>query len=121
MAFLGTGQYMHHVHDHLHSMPDVPRLLFRSAHIYVLMISLLHMILGAYYVPAVGRVARTIQIVGSVGLTAALGFILLSFFRESLQGSIDRVLATLAIYLALAGCIMHVIAARVIADRRQGA
>jgi uncharacterized protein involved in cysteine biosynthesis len=121
VAFLGTGQYMHHALDHLLYMPDVPRLLFRSGHIYLLMISLLHILLGAYFVPSLGRAARAVHFMGSVALVTALGLILPSFFTESLQPSINRPLASLAAYLALAGVLSHLIATKVLSGSRDGA
>ena len=39
LAFLATGQY----HEHLRGMDDAQRLLFRSAHIYLLLASLLNL------------------------------------------------------------------------------
>jgi hypothetical protein len=121
VAFLGTGQYMHHAHDHLRHLPDVQRMLFRSGHIYLLMISLLHVLLGVYFVPSSVRAARALQIMGSVALVAALGLILLSFFTESLQPGINRPLASLAAYSSLAGVLSHLIAARVLSRSRHGA
>ena len=49
VLFLGTGQYMDRVHDHLRGMEDVRRMLFRSAHIYLLWSSLLNLALGLYF------------------------------------------------------------------------
>jgi hypothetical protein len=121
LAFLGSGQYMDLAHDHLRNMPETPRLLFRSSHIYLLMIALLHLCLGAYVMPVAGRVARYAQAAGSVALIAALGLVLLSFFTESLQSGISRPHATQAIYLALAGVLLHVIASRVLSGSRRGA
>jgi hypothetical protein len=121
VAFLGTGQYMHHAHDHLRYLPDVQRMLFRSGHIYLLMISLLHVLLGVYFVPSSDRAVRALQVMGSVALVAALGFILLSFFTESLQPGINRPLASLAAYLSLAGVLSHLLAARVHSRSRNGA
>jgi hypothetical protein len=102
-------------------MPDTPRLLFRSSHIYLLMIALLNMCLGAYFHLVEGRVARCVQVAGSVARAAALGLVLFSFFTESLQAGLSRPLATQAIYLALAGVLLHVVASRVLSGHRHGA
>jgi len=48
IIFLLTGQYMDHVHNHLQSMADRPRMFYRSAHIYLLLAAILNLFLGAY-------------------------------------------------------------------------
>jgi hypothetical protein len=49
IVFLLTGQYMDHFHQHLQSMPDGPRMLYRSRHIYILLSGLIHLGIGAYF------------------------------------------------------------------------
>lgn len=49
VAFLLTGQYMDKYHNHLVGVPDGPRLLYRTRHIFILLASLLNLGLGAYF------------------------------------------------------------------------
>jgi hypothetical protein len=121
LAFVGSGLYMDLAHDHLRQMADTPRLLFRSGHIYLLMIAMLNMCFGAYFTPSGNNVAAYVQFAGSAALIGALVLVLLSFFTESLQSGLSRPHARQAIYLSLAGVLLHVIASRVLSGRGQGA
>jgi hypothetical protein len=55
LIFLGTGQYMDISLGHLRGMADAPRALYRSGHIYILLCSLMHLLLGAYAAPEPAR------------------------------------------------------------------
>jgi hypothetical protein len=46
IIFLLTGQYMDKYLQHLHGMPDGPRMLYRTRHIFILLAGLLHMALA---------------------------------------------------------------------------
>lgn len=120
MAFLLSGLYMHHFHGHLKSMPDGPRLLFRSAHIYLLWASLLNLLLGAYLYAATGRYLRRLQLVASLLLILAPPLIGFSFFNESQSPLLFRPVARTGIYLALAGCLMHALASLAARPRLPG-
>lgn len=48
LAFVCTGQYMHIFHNHLEGMADAPRMLYRSAHIYLLLSSIINLAAGVY-------------------------------------------------------------------------
>ncbi|PYS73641.1 MAG: hypothetical protein DMF69_04235 [Acidobacteria bacterium] len=50
IAFLLTGQYMDRFLQHLQSMPDGPRMLYRSRHIYILLSGLINLGIGAYFI-----------------------------------------------------------------------
>lgn len=107
IAFFLSGQYMHHFLGHLKSMPDGPRLLYRSAHIYLLWASLLNLLLGSYLTPATQGPARHFQAAASAFLVAAPALIGFSFFAESNTQDLFRPFARYGIYLAVAGCIVH--------------
>ena len=49
ILFLIQGQYMDFNYDHLKGMEDGPRLLFRSAHIYFLLASIINLCIGVYW------------------------------------------------------------------------
>ncbi|MBX3277549.1 MAG: hypothetical protein KF868_06045 [Acidobacteria bacterium] len=106
-AFLLSGQYMDLVHEHLANMPDGPRMLYRSSHIYLLWSSLLNLVLGCY-----GRFSerRTLSVIqGAASLAVLVGPVLLvaSFLRESQAVDLERPNARLAVYLAFAGVLFH--------------
>ncbi|CAN5868412.1 hypothetical protein BH23GEM9_BH23GEM9_29590 [soil metagenome] len=105
--FLGTGQYMDISLAHLRGMEDAPRALYRSGHIYILMCSLMHLLLGAYATPRNSRLGRGVQYLGSAALTAALGMFVYGFWMETPLAQIDRPLTRVAIELALAGTLLH--------------
>lgn len=110
VGFVLTGQYMHRVHAHLQGMPDGPRLLYRSAHIYLLFSALLNLLLGAYVQLAVDRLRRALQLAGSIALMATPVLFTLAFFREPTLTGLMRPWARPAIYLSLAAVLMHVAA-----------
>lgn len=110
MAFVLTGQYMDHVHSHLRGMADGPRLMFRSAHIYLLFAALLNIALGSYMNPLRERVLKALQVIGSVMVLFLPAMFLVSFFAESQNGTLYRPFARAAIYLSLLGITAHFIA-----------
>jgi hypothetical protein len=111
VAFVLSGQYMHWSLGHLHDMADVPRLMYRSSHIYLLFAGLLNLALGLYLqVPETGR-ARWAQFIGSVMLVASPVFFGWSFWIESRQPSIERHVLRLGIYASFGGVLLHTIAA----------
>jgi len=109
LAFLLTGQYMDRVHAHLVGMPDGPRLLYRSAHIYLLFAALLNLLLGAYIAPVTGRALRAVQWAASAVLLAIPGLFSVAFFREPWLEDLERPWARPAIYLSLAAVLVHVV------------
>jgi hypothetical protein len=62
--FLATGQYMDRWLNHLDGMPDGPRALYRSGHIYILFSASLNLLLGVYVAASPGRTSRILQYVG---------------------------------------------------------
>jgi hypothetical protein len=116
VAFLATGQYMDLVHDHLSGMDAARRMLFRSAHIYLLLSSLLNLALGLYLVDIGARVARVTQLAGSLLIAAGPLLLLLAFAREPWLSGLDRPYARPALYGTLAGALLHGIA-RLLASR----
>lgn len=111
IVFLNTGQYMDKQLDHLRGMELGPRALYRSAHIYILFASLLHLLLGAYLKQAKGIVRITLQIVASLMLLIALGLFVWSFYTETNLQLIERPKIRMGIYLSAASTIMHLIVA----------
>ncbi len=109
-AFVLTGQYMHWVHGHLHGMADGPRLLYRTSHIYLLWSSLLNVLLGCYLNPFRNRSLRLVQSIAGLAILVGPFLLATSFFVESNNPSLARPITRLAIYLALAGGVLHALA-----------
>lgn len=110
LLFLATGQYMHRELDHLRGMADTPRILYRSAHIYILFAALLNGALGAYIRPLRSKVGFIVQLAGSLFLVAALGLFVYGFFVETPLGTVERPMIRLGIGFSFWGVALHVIA-----------
>ena len=110
VVFALTGQFMDRRLDHLVGMDLGPRALYRSAHIYLLLCSLIHGGLGLYLTPSRQRIARGLQWVGSLLLVVALGGFVYSFFVETPLAEIERPWIRTSIYFCLAGILTHGVA-----------
>ena len=109
IAFLFTGQFMDRALDHLAGMRDLPRMMYRSAHIYLLFSALMNLVLGFYLVEAAGRSRRWLRRAGSVPVLLAPPVFLLAFFNEPILSSFERPYARVAIYGCLFGVILHTV------------
>jgi hypothetical protein len=109
VAFVLTGQYMDRWLGHLSGMADLPRMLYRSAHIYLLLGSLLNLLLGLYVTEAPAGWRKWARRIGSVPIALAPAFFIVAFAREPhLAGSI-RPYAAPALEGVLVGAMLHVI------------
>jgi len=106
-AFLLTGQYMDRWLSHLDGMPDGPRALYRSGHIYILFSALLNLVLGVYVVTSAGRTSRWLQYVGSALLVGGLGLFVYGFFAETPLALVERPVTREAIVWSLGGVLFH--------------
>lgn len=107
LLFLLTGLYMHLVHGHLHGMADAPRLLYRSAHIYLLWSSLLNLLLGCYLVRTKHVHLAWLQRLGSGLIMMAPVLLCAGFFCEPAMPELARPFSRAAIYLTALGVVMH--------------
>jgi hypothetical protein len=107
IGFLLTGQYMDLRHAHLVGMADAPRMLHRSAHIYLLLAALLNLALGLYLRLESVPWRRGLQVAGSVLILATPFLFAIAFFREPWLADLVRPWARPGIYLSLAGGLMH--------------
>lgn len=112
LAFAVTGQYMAIVLRGLAEMPDGPRLLYRSAHLYLMWSSLLNLAVGVYFAPAASQGARTAQTIASAMLLAGPALFVVGFFVESPANDFTRLYSSVANYLALAGALLHLATTR---------
>lgn len=111
VAFVLTGQYMDRVHDHLVGMPDGPRMLYRTRHLFILLTGLVHLGLGAYLTLRPLPLARIGQRFGSVLITAASLLFVAGFFHEPRLPGLETPLSHWGAYAVLAGVLLHVASA----------
>jgi hypothetical protein len=110
VVFLMTGQYMDRWLGHLAGMPDLPRMLYRSAHIYLLFAALLNLLLGLYGDDHPRGWRRGITKLGSVLILIAPVMILIGFDREASRTDFERPFVGFAIYGCFAGVLLHALA-----------
>jgi len=108
LAFLLTGQYMDKFYDHLVGMPDGPRLLYRTRHIFILLAGLLNLGMGAYFNYQIQTWRRTIQLLGSLLIFAASFLFLIAFFYEPNLSDLHTPLSHWGTYTIAAGVLLHV-------------
>ena len=118
LAFAVTGQYMAIVLRGLADMPDGPRMLYRSAHLYLMWSALLNLFVGVYFAAAASKGARTVQAIASGMLLAGPVLILVGFFVESPANDFDRLYSGIANYLALGGALLHLVTSRAALQKR---
>ena len=106
VVFILTGQYMDRRLDHLAGMADLPRMLYRSAHIYLLLGSLMNLVLGLYLVEAPGGWRRRVGRLGSVLIAIAPVLFLMAFAREALRNDFNRIFAGPGIYGCALGAVL---------------
>lgn len=109
IGFVLTGQHMALAHGHFSDLADMPRMMYRSAHIYGLFAALLNLALAAYFRPAAGITAKRLQLAGSLIILLVPLLLQYSFYVESPGGS--RPIGQTGIYLSLVGIALHVLAA----------
>ena len=105
VIFLLTGQYMEYVHSRV--LPDGPRLLYRSRHIYILFSAFINLCLGIYFSARNPGWRRSLQIVGSVLILVAPVLLLAGFFYEPARGPNHTMIAPLGIFATAAGVLLH--------------
>jgi hypothetical protein len=110
VTFLGTGQYMAIRLGHLHGVDALPRMLYRSGHIYLLMGSLLNLLLGLYLAPSADGWRRWVIRIGSALIVVAPLAFLAGFATEPVRTDFNRPFAAPAIFGCLFGVLLHAIA-----------
>jgi len=107
IVFLLTGQYMDRYFHHLVGMPDGPRLLYRTRHIFILFSGLLNVGIGAYLVQRPERWQRILQLLGSILITLASLLLILGFFYDTTRGDLRAPLSHSGIYAIAVGTLFH--------------
>ncbi len=109
VVFLLTGQYMHRYHQHLMYMPDGPRMLYRSRHIFILMSGLLHVGIGSYFKYRVQTWRRVLQVIGSLLITTATVVFTIAFFYEPRLPELQNPLALPGVISIAVGVLLHLV------------
>ena len=107
--FLLTGQYMDRYHQHLMYMPDGPRMMYRSRHIFILMSGLLHVGIGSYFKYRLQTWRRVLQMIGSVLMTIAPVVFTIAFFYEPTLQDLHNPLALWGVISMAVGALLHLI------------
>ena len=109
LAFLLTGQYMDRCHDHLRSMPDGPRMLYRTRHIFILLAGALNLGVGLYFVWRARLWRRRCQLLGSLLIILGPALFIAAFFYEPTLQDLHTPLSHWGTYVIAAGVSLHVI------------
>jgi hypothetical protein len=107
IVFLLTGQYMDRYFHHLLGMPDGPRLLYRTRHIFILFSGLLNVGIGVYLVQRPKGWQRILQLLGSILITLASLLLILAFFYDTTRGDLRAPLSHWGIYAIAVGTLFH--------------
>jgi len=95
--------------NHLADMPDGPRLLYRTRHIFILLAGLLNLGIGAYFTYYVETWRRILQLIGSLLIIAASILFLIAFFYEPNLTNLHTPLSHWGTYIVATGVLLHVI------------
>jgi hypothetical protein len=106
LIFLFTGYYMRYRIPHLVQSTDRMRFSMRGNHIYILLLALLNLSLGAYLKASAVSWRAILQRLGSGLILVGTGLVIFAFFRESKEG-LDRPFTLLAMASGLAGTFFH--------------
>ena len=107
IVFLLTGQYMDIYLGHLEGMPDGPRMLYRSRHIYILMAGLLNIGIGTYFTYHVERWRRVLQLLGSGLIVIATCLFIAAFFYEPKLSGLVTPISQPSLFLISFGTLFH--------------
>ena len=107
LVFLLTGQYMDKFLHHLAGMPDGPRMLYRTRHIYILLSGLLNLGIGTYFNYGVTRWRRILQFLGSGLIVVATALFIAGFFSEPKLAGLETPWSGQGIYLIVYGTLLH--------------
>ena len=108
-AFLLTGKYMDHYLGHLRGMPDGPRMLYRTRHIFILLAGLLNLGIGTYFRPRELQERRIMQMLGSVFIVMATVLFVVGFFYEPKFTDLETPLSHWGMYAIFAGTFLHLL------------
>lgn len=105
--FLVTGRFMRADFPDKEIIPQEFRLLMRSRHIYILLSSFIHILLGLYLQIAPETWRRYLQIFGSVLLTLGSVLLIWAFIYETYTTRAFSDVSRFGLYATLAGTAFH--------------
>lgn len=109
VVFLLTGQYMDRYFNHLEGMPDGPRMLYRTRHIFILLAALLNLGLGRYLRIDPTPLRRGLQIFGSMLIVGATILFIVAFFYEPNLVGLETPLSHRGMYAIATGTLLHLL------------
>ncbi|HEY8563304.1 MAG TPA: hypothetical protein VIL74_23200 [Pyrinomonadaceae bacterium] len=109
VIFLTTGKFMRWDFPDKEAIPPEFRMLMRSRHIYILLSSLIHIVLGVYLQLCAEVWRRSFQIFGSLLLTAGGVLFVWAFIYETYSARHFSEISRFALYVSLWGAAMHLI------------
>lgn len=107
VVFLLTGQYMDKYLDHLDGMPDGPRMLYRTRHIFILLAGLINLGIGSYFTYRRQLGQRILQMLGSALIVTATGLFIAAFFYEPKLSDLETPLSHWGMYMISIGTLCH--------------
>jgi hypothetical protein len=93
---------------HLVGMPDGPRMLYRTRHIYILLAGLVNLGIGTYFSCGASRWRRALQFLGSALIVVATALFVVGFFTEPKLAGLTP-WSGQGIYLIAYGTLLHFI------------
>ena len=111
VVFLLTGQYMNRYLGHLRGMPDGPRMLYRTRHIFILLAGLLNLGIGSYFTYRTELWRRMLQALGSALIVIAPVLFIVAFFYEPKLSNLDTPLSHWGMYTIAVGTLCHLFSA----------
>ncbi|HEV2706994.1 MAG TPA: hypothetical protein VGV59_13795 [Pyrinomonadaceae bacterium] len=113
VIFLLTGQYLEYYYPEMDEggVGEGTRMMLRSRHIYVLLVGLLNVSLGAYFVLREAGWRRYLQLTGSALLLMAAALSVVAFFYEPTLDGLQRTLTLPAVVCAFTGTFLHMLSA----------
>lgn len=111
ITFLITGRFMRADFPDKEIISQEFRLLMRSRHIYILLSSFIHILLGLYLALSPEKTRKILQISGSFFLFAGTILLIYAFFYETYTTKYYSDLSRLGLYTTLTGTILHLLSA----------
>ena len=119
VVFLATGKFMRWDFPDKDVIPQDFRILMRSRHIYILLSSLIHIVLGVYLQIRTPLVQKILQTFGSLLLFTGSGLFVWAFIHETYTTRGFSEISRFALYATLAGTILHLFGGFRLPEKKQ--